>query len=224
MARTTPEAIDLQEDLRAMLDGGDSACAMEVSSHALELGRVDAIAFAAAIFTNLTQDHLDFHASMDDYFNAKRRLFVGRRQRLGRTGAGRERGQRRGSVRPAPGGRAGGRADVRGGSAGGLQRNRPALWAGRLRLHAPDARGPADGVAADAGALQRCQRARRAGGGARARGRLDVLVARAGARACTCPGASSRSTPASPSRCWSTTRTRRTRSRTCCARRAIWSR
>src|ERR1700677_148077 len=76
VARTTPEAIDLQEDLRAMLDGGDSACAMEVSSHALELRRVDAIGFAAAIFTNLTQDHLDFHASMDAYFNAKRRLFV----------------------------------------------------------------------------------------------------------------------------------------------------
>jgi UDP-N-acetylmuramoyl-L-alanyl-D-glutamate--2,6-diaminopimelate ligase len=76
VARTTPEAIDLQADLRAMLDGGDSACAMEVSSHALELGRVDAIAFAVAVFTNLTQDHLDFHASMEDYFLAKRRLFA----------------------------------------------------------------------------------------------------------------------------------------------------
>jgi UDP-N-acetylmuramoyl-L-alanyl-D-glutamate--2,6-diaminopimelate ligase len=76
VARTTPEAIDLQEDLRAMLDGGDRACAMEVSSHALELGRTDATRFAAAIFTNLTQDHLDFHASMEDYFQAKRLLFV----------------------------------------------------------------------------------------------------------------------------------------------------
>jgi UDP-N-acetylmuramoyl-L-alanyl-D-glutamate--2,6-diaminopimelate ligase len=74
--RTTPEAIDLQADLRAMLAGGDWACAMEVSSHALELGRVAAIPFAAALFTNLTQDHLDFHASMEDYFQAKRRLFV----------------------------------------------------------------------------------------------------------------------------------------------------
>jgi len=73
---TTPEAIDLQADLRAMLDGGDCACAMEVSSHALELGRADAIPFAAAVFTNLTQDHLDFHASMEDYFQAKRRLFA----------------------------------------------------------------------------------------------------------------------------------------------------
>src|SRR5580700_9932706 len=76
VARTTPEAIDLQADLRAMLDGGDEACAMEVSSHALELGRADAIGFAVAVFTNLTQDHLGFHASMEDYFLAKRRLFV----------------------------------------------------------------------------------------------------------------------------------------------------
>ena len=74
--RTTPEAIDLQADLRAMLDGGDEACAIEVSSHALELGRTDAIGFAAALFTNLTQDHLDFHPSMEEYFLAKRRLFV----------------------------------------------------------------------------------------------------------------------------------------------------
>ena len=73
--RTTPEAIDLQADFRAMLDGGDEACAMEVSSHALELGRAEGIHFAAAIFTNLTQDHLDFHASMEDYYRAKRRLF-----------------------------------------------------------------------------------------------------------------------------------------------------
>jgi UDP-N-acetylmuramoyl-L-alanyl-D-glutamate--2,6-diaminopimelate ligase len=76
--RTTPEAIDLQRDFRAMLDGGDVACALEVSSHALELRRADAIHFAVAIFTNLTQDHLDFHPTMEDYFAAKRRLFDGR--------------------------------------------------------------------------------------------------------------------------------------------------
>lgn len=74
--RTTGEAIDLQADLRAMLDGGDLACAMEVSSHALELARTDATAFAAAMFTNLTQDHLDFHPTMEDYFMAKRKLFL----------------------------------------------------------------------------------------------------------------------------------------------------
>ena len=73
--RTTPEAIELQRDFREMLEQGDRACAMEVSSHALALHRADAIHFAAAIFTNLTQDHLDFHPTMEDYFDAKRRLF-----------------------------------------------------------------------------------------------------------------------------------------------------
>jgi UDP-N-acetylmuramoyl-L-alanyl-D-glutamate--2,6-diaminopimelate ligase len=73
--RTTPEAIDLQATFRRMLEGGDRACAMEVSSHALELGRVVGIRFACRVFTNLTQDHLDFHGTMDAYFAAKRRLF-----------------------------------------------------------------------------------------------------------------------------------------------------
>jgi UDP-N-acetylmuramoyl-L-alanyl-D-glutamate--2,6-diaminopimelate ligase len=75
VARTTAEAIDLQADFRAMLDGGDRACAMEVSSHALALQRTDGVHFAAAVFTNLTQDHLDFHDTLEDYFLAKRRLF-----------------------------------------------------------------------------------------------------------------------------------------------------
>jgi UDP-N-acetylmuramoyl-L-alanyl-D-glutamate--2,6-diaminopimelate ligase len=74
--RTTPEAIDLQATFRRMLDGGDRACVMEVSSHALALNRADGIRFAVAAFTNLTQDHLDFHSDMEDYFQAKRRLFV----------------------------------------------------------------------------------------------------------------------------------------------------
>jgi UDP-N-acetylmuramoyl-L-alanyl-D-glutamate--2,6-diaminopimelate ligase len=74
--RTTPEAIDLQRTFREMVAGGDQACSMEVSSHALELHRSDAIDFDVAIFTNLTQDHLDFHPTMEDYFQAKRRLFV----------------------------------------------------------------------------------------------------------------------------------------------------
>ena len=73
--RTTPEAPEVQALLREMVDQQCGACAMEVSSHALSLRRVDGIAFAAAIFTNLTRDHLDFHADMDDYFRAKRRLF-----------------------------------------------------------------------------------------------------------------------------------------------------
>jgi UDP-N-acetylmuramoyl-L-alanyl-D-glutamate--2,6-diaminopimelate ligase len=76
VARTTPEAIDLQATFAAMRDAGDTHCVMEVSSHALALGRADAIHWAAAIFTNLTQDHLDFHPSMEHYFEAKRGLFV----------------------------------------------------------------------------------------------------------------------------------------------------
>ena len=74
--RTTPEAIDLQRTFRRMVDAGDRFCAIEVSSHALELRRTLGIRFAVATFTNLTQDHLDFHADMEGYFQAKRRLFV----------------------------------------------------------------------------------------------------------------------------------------------------
>lgn len=73
--RTTPEAIDLQATFREMADSGDTACVMEVSSHALALGRCEAISFDVAIFTNLSQDHLDFHSDMEDYFGAKRLLF-----------------------------------------------------------------------------------------------------------------------------------------------------
>jgi len=74
--RTTPEAIDLQPTFAEMVAAGDAACVMEVSSHALSLGRADAIHWSAAIFTNLTQDHLDFHPTMEDYFLAKARLFT----------------------------------------------------------------------------------------------------------------------------------------------------
>ncbi len=73
--RTTPEAVDLQATFRRMLDGGDRVCAMEVSSHALRLHRCDSIHFDVALFTNLTQDHLDFHEDMEDYFASKRILF-----------------------------------------------------------------------------------------------------------------------------------------------------
>jgi UDP-N-acetylmuramoyl-L-alanyl-D-glutamate--2,6-diaminopimelate ligase len=75
VVRTTPEAIDLQRTFDRMLEAGDEYCVMEVSSHALVLHRADAIHFAAKVFTNLSQDHLDFHADMEDYFEAKRLLF-----------------------------------------------------------------------------------------------------------------------------------------------------
>jgi UDP-N-acetylmuramoyl-L-alanyl-D-glutamate--2,6-diaminopimelate ligase len=76
VVRTTPEAFDLQRTFAEMLAAGDAACAMEISSHALELRRADGIHVAAAVFTNLSQDHLDFHETMEAYFQAKRLLFA----------------------------------------------------------------------------------------------------------------------------------------------------
>ncbi len=74
--RTTPEAIDLQRLFREMLDAGDRSVAMEASSHASALHRLDRVRFSALVFTNLSHEHLDFHADMEDYFQAKRRLFL----------------------------------------------------------------------------------------------------------------------------------------------------
>src|SRR3954470_10891487 len=73
---TTPEAPDLQALLAVMLERGVTHVPMEVSSHALALGRVNGTRFAVGAFTNLSQDHLDFHHDMEDYFAAKARLFV----------------------------------------------------------------------------------------------------------------------------------------------------
>ncbi|MBN1548428.1 MAG: UDP-N-acetylmuramoyl-L-alanyl-D-glutamate--2,6-diaminopimelate ligase [Syntrophaceae bacterium] len=72
---TTPESLEFQKILRQMLDEGVSHCISEVSSHALDLGRVDDCEFDVAVFTNLSQDHLDYHRTMERYFEAKRRLF-----------------------------------------------------------------------------------------------------------------------------------------------------
>jgi len=73
--RTTPEAPDLQRMLRQMLDQGGTHCLIEVSSHSLEMKRVWGIRFDAAVFTNLSGEHMDFHGSMDDYFESKKKLF-----------------------------------------------------------------------------------------------------------------------------------------------------
>jgi len=75
-ARTTPESIDLHAQLRSCVDSGVDHVVMEVSSHALEHHRVDGIVFDVAIFTNLGHDHLDFHGTVENYFEAKRRLFT----------------------------------------------------------------------------------------------------------------------------------------------------
>jgi UDP-N-acetylmuramoyl-L-alanyl-D-glutamate--2,6-diaminopimelate ligase len=76
VTRTTPEASDFQRLLGAMADAGVDTAAVEVSSHALALGRVDATRFEVAAFTNLSQDHLDFHGDMEEYYRAKASLFV----------------------------------------------------------------------------------------------------------------------------------------------------
>ena len=75
-AATTPEAIDLQRLFREMLDNGDRSVALEASSHGSVLHRLDRVRFEALVFTNLSQDHLDLHGSMEDYYQAKRRLFT----------------------------------------------------------------------------------------------------------------------------------------------------
>jgi UDP-N-acetylmuramoyl-L-alanyl-D-glutamate--2,6-diaminopimelate ligase len=74
---TTPEAIELQRLFREMLDEGDRSAAVEASSHGSALRRLDRVRFGALVFTNLSQDHLDLHGSMEEYFQAKRRLFTG---------------------------------------------------------------------------------------------------------------------------------------------------
>ena len=80
--RTTPESPDLQRSLADFRDGGRVAAALEVTSHALVQGRVDGICFDVAVFTNLSQDHLDYHATMDAYFAAKSLLFEPERSRV----------------------------------------------------------------------------------------------------------------------------------------------
>jgi UDP-N-acetylmuramoyl-L-alanyl-D-glutamate--2,6-diaminopimelate ligase len=72
----TPEAIDLQRLLHEMVDAGDEICVMEATSHASAQGRLDGTRFAALVFTNLSHEHLDFHGTMEAYYQAKKRLFA----------------------------------------------------------------------------------------------------------------------------------------------------
>ncbi|MYV57910.1 UDP-N-acetylmuramoyl-L-alanyl-D-glutamate--2,6-diaminopimelate ligase [Streptomyces sp. SID3212] len=81
--RTTPEATDLQALFAVMRERGVESVAMEVSSHALVLGRVDGCVFDVAVFNNLSPEHMEFHSGMEDYFQAKAQLFTPRRSRLG---------------------------------------------------------------------------------------------------------------------------------------------
>ncbi|MER6393962.1 UDP-N-acetylmuramoyl-L-alanyl-D-glutamate--2,6-diaminopimelate ligase [Streptomyces sp. NPDC001523] len=92
--RTTPEATDLQALFAVMRERGVEAVAMEVSSHALVLGRVDGCVFDVAVFNNLSPEHMEFHSDMEDYFQAKAQLFTERRARLGVVNADDEYGRR----------------------------------------------------------------------------------------------------------------------------------
>ncbi len=100
--RTTPEAPDLQGLLAAMREQGVTAVAMEVSSHALVLGRVDGLVFDVAAFTNLSQDHLDFHADMAEYEAAKAQLFTPERSRHGLVNVDDAAGRRLAEARRVP--------------------------------------------------------------------------------------------------------------------------
>ncbi len=100
--RTTPEATDVHALLAVMRERGVTACAMEVSSHAMVFGRVDGVVFGVAGFTNLSQDHLDFHADLDDYFAAKARLFTPEHARRAVVVTGDEYGRRLAASTPLP--------------------------------------------------------------------------------------------------------------------------
>ena len=101
VVRTTPEAIDLQRLFREMLEAGDRSCAMEASSHASVLHRLDRVRFRVLVFTNLSQDHLDFHGDMESYFEAKRRLFRDEPQPVAVVNVGDEYGRRLANELPA---------------------------------------------------------------------------------------------------------------------------
>ncbi|MEU9718661.1 UDP-N-acetylmuramoyl-L-alanyl-D-glutamate--2,6-diaminopimelate ligase [Streptomyces sp. NPDC047976] len=100
--RTTPEATDLQALFAVMRERGVEAVAMEVSSHALVLGRVDGCVFDVAVFNNLSPEHMEFHTGMEDYFQAKAQLFTERRARLGVVNLDDEYGRRLAKESPIP--------------------------------------------------------------------------------------------------------------------------
>ena len=211
--RTTPRRSTSRPRSRACSTPGDSACAMEVSSHALHLHRVDGIHFAARVFTNLTQDHLDFHPTMEDYFVAKRMLFerpggpsiVNVDDEYGRRLAGEVPGALTFGIDHEADYRATGVSFDTAGS--------------EFRCAAPDGSElPIQHAAARASSTCRT-RWRRSRRPTRSASRSRTRLRRSRAPS-ACRAGSSRSTRARTSPCSWTTRTRRTRSRTCCARRA----
>ena len=137
---TTAEALDLQRMFREMVAAGDRACALEISSHALAQDRAAGIDFDAVVFSNLTRDHLDFHSDLDDYYAAKRKLFLPEEARNGAASGGR---QRRRRVRPQARARVPARVrrrplDLRR-RRGAARRGRPGRAGGRRRRPRPRA-------------------------------------------------------------------------------------
>ena len=211
-ALTTPEAPDLHGLFAVMRERGVAACAMEVSSHALVMGRVDGVVFDVAVFTNLGRDHLDFHADVEDYFAAKASLFTPERARLGLVNVDDEHGRRlvergqRSRCAPSPptGARrrlAGGRRRADGRDGSRVHRRRP----GRRAVPRPACPLPGDFNVANAlAAVAACAEAGFDAGAGRRRHRRRRRRARAG---------SSGSTPARTSSSSSTTPTSPTPSR-----------
>ena len=213
-ALTTPEAPDLHALFAVMVEQGVVACAMEVSSHALVMGRVAGVVFDVAAFLNLGRDHLDFHADVEDYFAAKASLFTPERARRGLTNVDDEFGRRLldvATIEMVTFSPSGAEADWR------AVGRRPA--ARGLPLHRGDAgrRGAAGVGAADRGrstSPTRCARSRSPARRASTRARSPTASPTARA----CPDGSSGSTPARTSWPSSTTPTSPTRSRPRCPR------
>lgn len=178
--RTTPEATDLHAILAVMRERGADAVTMEVSSHALVFGRVDGVTYDVALFNNLTPEHLDFHPDMEDYYQAKARLFAPGKSRAGVVNLDDAYGHAAGRRGADPGdrllrqGRGRGRLARGGRPAGPGRLDLPGAGAGRRRRRR---------LGAAAWPVQRGQRARRdhragdrraaagAGGGRRGRRR-----------------------------------------------------
>ena len=157
---TTPEAPDLHGLLALMRERGVEACAMEVSSHALSLGRVDGVVFDVAVFLNLGRDHLDFHGDVESYYAAKASLFTPERARRALVNVDDEHGRRLAAEATIPV-----TTFSTAGARGRLARGRPAPRRQRHDLHrARPRRHPDRGPGPAAGRLQRLQRARGAGG------------------------------------------------------------
>ena len=228
---TTPEAPDLQALLAVMAERGVTAVAMEVSSHSLALGRVAGTRYGVAVFTNLSQDHLDFHAGFEDYFRAKAKLFTPAYSAVGVVNVADRYGRRLVAEASVP--IVTFCADPASGAlrAGGVARGRRALRRGRVHLpgHRPRRR-RGGRLRHAARPVQRRQRP--AARSWRSSRRASTWPTRSTGVA-SCPGVPGRlqrvplpsggrpvsrtATPACPTRS-STTRTSRARSRRCSAR------